>query len=666
MGAPARTKMLPDVSTYLLHYGQTDGEAPERGWANANPLANSTKEMGPGSRRDALDDHFDDWNRLKGNRAERRRRELVERKRHVAPMDALRHAELRNQNPAHEPTVTSADYVQAILEEASMNQEERLRVARTIYQYNCQRVRITASGHGLGMERARFRLMFNRVKCSADRYMAHLQEFIRDREQLAQRRRDRQADRRVIQVLQRQYLWEQRSNVRRQVLGEEATSLLSSLMSYEMQAAAPPEYIAADDVYACCALPFFPGRGFKSHDQHSAHAKRYYYVIESGAYSSLTACVTALSLAPEPAPPVRVSTAEQAGHAWWSICREHHPHCQARHAVAVTQPLQKAIAHTRRAPSLRMVGFSAVFKPHPPTRPQARASPNSTSSSFRLSDSESGTGSSSRRSGTVTTVTSSTGSSLDATPAPIAPFLFVVVKTGAIYFDAQEAHAESRRIGAKKFNPTNNDSISPPWNPLPHPASILLDGSSNISTQKDADQWQIFSEALDDVRSGAPHGEIVQGWLDIQRCPAGWTHRRVALFQRVARRAALKKLRPSKTVISLGRSDAERLTWMDALKKRVEARVERKKRVAAICERRERGLARLSRVSHQLLPTHSDSNAVLSSAAAAAEARLAREQEADAEARRERVEYVETLRRAGLAKQQAAKSTRGVTGKSAP
>ncbi|KAJ6619067.1 hypothetical protein B0H10DRAFT_1947080 [Mycena sp. CBHHK59/15] len=28
--------------------GQTDGEAPERGWANANPLANSTAEMGPG------------------------------------------------------------------------------------------------------------------------------------------------------------------------------------------------------------------------------------------------------------------------------------------------------------------------------------------------------------------------------------------------------------------------------------------------------------------------------------------------------------------------------------------------------------------------------------------------------------------------------------------
>ncbi|KAJ7772385.1 hypothetical protein B0H16DRAFT_1305461, partial [Mycena metata] len=47
------------------YVGQTDGEAPERGWANANPLARSTKEMGPGSRRDTLDDHFNDWNHRK-------------------------------------------------------------------------------------------------------------------------------------------------------------------------------------------------------------------------------------------------------------------------------------------------------------------------------------------------------------------------------------------------------------------------------------------------------------------------------------------------------------------------------------------------------------------------------------------------------------------------
>jgi len=42
--------------------GRTDGEAPERGWSDINPVAQSTKEMGPGSRCDTLDDHFNDWN----------------------------------------------------------------------------------------------------------------------------------------------------------------------------------------------------------------------------------------------------------------------------------------------------------------------------------------------------------------------------------------------------------------------------------------------------------------------------------------------------------------------------------------------------------------------------------------------------------------------------
>ncbi|KAJ6517927.1 hypothetical protein C8R47DRAFT_959948, partial [Mycena vitilis] len=42
--------------------GMTDGEAPERGWADANRLANSTSISGPGSRRDALDAHFQYWN----------------------------------------------------------------------------------------------------------------------------------------------------------------------------------------------------------------------------------------------------------------------------------------------------------------------------------------------------------------------------------------------------------------------------------------------------------------------------------------------------------------------------------------------------------------------------------------------------------------------------
>ena len=42
--------------------GRTDGEEPERGWANLNPAASSTKDMGPGHRRDTLDDYFGDWN----------------------------------------------------------------------------------------------------------------------------------------------------------------------------------------------------------------------------------------------------------------------------------------------------------------------------------------------------------------------------------------------------------------------------------------------------------------------------------------------------------------------------------------------------------------------------------------------------------------------------
>ncbi|TFK57878.1 hypothetical protein BDN72DRAFT_732579, partial [Pluteus cervinus] len=44
------------------HVGRTDGEAPERGWSHINPIAMSTSEMGPGSRRDTLNDHFGDWN----------------------------------------------------------------------------------------------------------------------------------------------------------------------------------------------------------------------------------------------------------------------------------------------------------------------------------------------------------------------------------------------------------------------------------------------------------------------------------------------------------------------------------------------------------------------------------------------------------------------------
>lgn len=45
--------------------GRTDGKAPERGWVNINPVSAQTKQMGPASRRETIDDHFGDWNHRK-------------------------------------------------------------------------------------------------------------------------------------------------------------------------------------------------------------------------------------------------------------------------------------------------------------------------------------------------------------------------------------------------------------------------------------------------------------------------------------------------------------------------------------------------------------------------------------------------------------------------
>ncbi|KAJ6467014.1 hypothetical protein C8R45DRAFT_1106429 [Mycena sanguinolenta] len=47
---------------FLLGAGQTDGEGIERHWANIGGVASSTREMGLGSRRDVLDDHWAFWN----------------------------------------------------------------------------------------------------------------------------------------------------------------------------------------------------------------------------------------------------------------------------------------------------------------------------------------------------------------------------------------------------------------------------------------------------------------------------------------------------------------------------------------------------------------------------------------------------------------------------
>ncbi|KAJ7020579.1 hypothetical protein C8F04DRAFT_1274884 [Mycena alexandri] len=47
---------------FLLGAAQTDGEGIERPWANLGGVATSTREMGPGSRRDTLDSHLSYWN----------------------------------------------------------------------------------------------------------------------------------------------------------------------------------------------------------------------------------------------------------------------------------------------------------------------------------------------------------------------------------------------------------------------------------------------------------------------------------------------------------------------------------------------------------------------------------------------------------------------------
>ncbi|KAJ7633773.1 hypothetical protein DFH06DRAFT_1139696 [Mycena polygramma] len=47
---------------FLLGVGETDGEGIERPWANIGGVSTSTREMGPGSRRDTLDCHWAFWN----------------------------------------------------------------------------------------------------------------------------------------------------------------------------------------------------------------------------------------------------------------------------------------------------------------------------------------------------------------------------------------------------------------------------------------------------------------------------------------------------------------------------------------------------------------------------------------------------------------------------
>ena len=61
---PAHIPACRNQFAFMLTPGAAlgDGEAPERGWGELNPLATSTREMGPGTCRDTLDYHFGDYN----------------------------------------------------------------------------------------------------------------------------------------------------------------------------------------------------------------------------------------------------------------------------------------------------------------------------------------------------------------------------------------------------------------------------------------------------------------------------------------------------------------------------------------------------------------------------------------------------------------------------
>lgn len=64
---PAHVSACQTAYSFNLtrNVGRTDGEAPERGWSDINPISSQTKQMGPASRRETIDDHFGDWNHQK-------------------------------------------------------------------------------------------------------------------------------------------------------------------------------------------------------------------------------------------------------------------------------------------------------------------------------------------------------------------------------------------------------------------------------------------------------------------------------------------------------------------------------------------------------------------------------------------------------------------------
>ncbi|KAF6749127.1 hypothetical protein DFP72DRAFT_1073682 [Ephemerocybe angulata] len=162
--------------------GRTDGEAPERGWSETNHMAYSTREMGPGNRRDSIDDVMGDTNWSKASRmhamlAEKAIEALKEREKCVESFklfaEALRpeqverwtaavkawEADRANEPNPYEPSFGKSDD-KTIMEELLLEDEAELEQGNA----DVRHTRVSASmfiSQGIDLETARRRHAFD-------------------------------------------------------------------------------------------------------------------------------------------------------------------------------------------------------------------------------------------------------------------------------------------------------------------------------------------------------------------------------------------------------------------------------------------------------------------------------------------------------------------------
>lgn len=111
--------------------GRTDGEGIERDWSMFNPAANSTKEMGMGSRHDTLDDLFGyhNWQKTAGLGLSLKRKYLI------AAVESKRHAELHQEFCDSVPSSTQVEWTRMIVEWERDNKKRNPYVANVKRTY---------------------------------------------------------------------------------------------------------------------------------------------------------------------------------------------------------------------------------------------------------------------------------------------------------------------------------------------------------------------------------------------------------------------------------------------------------------------------------------------------------------------------------------------------